>query len=45
MSGYSDYYYFSRVFKQEFGISPKAWLDTQISKSPSGTITRDMSDT
>lgn len=26
MCGYSDYYYFSRVFKQYFGQSPKEWL-------------------
>ena len=25
MSGFDDYYYFSRVFKQAFGLSPNAW--------------------
>lgn len=27
MCGYSDYYYFSRVFKQHFGTSPKEWIN------------------
>ena len=27
MSGYSDYYYFSRVFKHECGLSPSEWLN------------------
>lgn len=34
LSGFDDYYYFSRVFKQEFGLSPNAWR-----KHPQKTLT------
>jgi AraC-like DNA-binding protein len=27
MAGYADYYYFSRVFKQQFGSSPRIWVN------------------
>lgn len=33
--GFSDYYYFSRVFKKETGMSPKCWTD-KYAKPKSG---------
>lgn len=32
MCGYSDYYYFSRVFKQETGTSPRFWREPKDKK-------------
>ena len=41
MSGFDDYYYFSRVFKQRFGLSPNVWRQQSLKTLTASDIRHD----